>query len=340
MVDIKSMYKPEVISFMEEMGEKKFRATQLFEWMHKKRAASFDDMTNLSLSLRETLKEKATLDTLEKVQVLESKTDGTRKYLFKASDGALIESVMMRYSYGVSLCVSSQVGCAMGCSFCASTVNGLDRNLTAGEILEQVYGVERDSGERVSHVVVMGMGEPFANYENLIRFLRLITDPEAGGLGARNITVSTCGIVPGILRFAEEKIPVTLALSLHASDQAERERIMPVARKYPLPEVLSACDEYFNKTGRRVTYEYALIDGVNDTDEDARRMGELLGGKNCHVNLIPVNPVDGKEYRPGNASRFKNKLENYRINATIRRALGGDIDGACGQLRNRNSGRD
>lgn len=334
--DICSMTIEELAEFVTgKLGEKRYRADQIFQWLHRDGAASFDEMTNISKALREKLKEEAFIPAVLEVAKQIGK-DGTRKYLFELYDGNRIESVSMRHSYGNSVCISSQSGCRMGCTFCASAINGLSRSLLASEMLSQVYVVSRDIRERVDHVVVMGMGEPFDNYENLIRFLRLISDEKGKNLSQRNLTVSTSGIVPGIRSLAEENLSVTLALSLHAATQEKREALMPVARKYPLPEVMKACDYYFQKTGRRVTYEYSLIAGKNDSEEDAEALIALLRGKNAHVNLIPVNPVSETGYLEPDAkglARFKNKLEKNGINSTIRKSMGRDIDGACGQLR-------
>ncbi len=336
MRDIGSFTIEELTAFVEELGEKKYRASQIYSWIHEKRVFSFEDMTNLSKSLRQKLSQEARLDTLYTERVLVSEKDGTRKYLFKAHDGAFIESVLMRYEYGLSVCVSTQVGCRMGCAFCASAIGGRLRDLTAYEILSQIYSIASDIKERVSHVVFMGMGEPFDNYDNVIRALRLLTDEKGYGLSSRNITLSTCGVVPGITRFANEGIPVTLALSLHATNQSLRETIMPIAKKYALDEVIKACLYYYKKTGRRVTFEYALIDSVNDSDENARQMKTLSQPLNAHINIIPVNPVEKRnDFKSSKeaAGHFKKKLEKYGINATIRRETGRDIKGACGQLR-------
>lgn len=336
--DIKSYTTEELERFLtEELSEPKYRARQVFAWLHSRYAESFEEMTDLPKGLREKLAQSAHLRDVKQLTVQES-ADGTRKYLFQLSDGNRIESVLMRYRYGNSVCISSQAGCRMGCTFCASTLSGLAANLTASEMLSQVYRIEKDLGEKVNHVVVMGMGEPLDNYENLLRFLRLINHPEGKNLSHRNITVSTCGLVPEIERLAQEKLQITLALSLHAATQEKRERLMPIARRYPLPEVIRVCRTYFEKTGRRVTFEYSLIAGENDTDEDVRCLAKLIGTMNCHVNLIPVNPVTERGYVEPDADavlRFKNKLEKKGINSTIRRGMGRDIDGACGQLRRR-----
>ena len=262
----------------------------------------------------------------------------TRKYLFRLSDGNVIESVLMRYHHGNSVCISSQVGCRMGCRFCASTLDGLTRNLRPSEMLDQIYRIQRSTGERVSNVVVMGSGEPMDNYDNLIRFIRLLSDENGLNISQRNITVSTCGIVPKILKLAEEGLSITLALSLHAPNDEKRRELMPIANKYEIHEVIEACRYYFEQTGRRVTFEYSLVGGVNDTDEDVRRLADLIHGMNCHVNLIPVNPIKERSYvQPDHEAilNFKNRLEKNAINVTIRREMGRDIDGACGQLRKR-----
>ncbi len=338
--DAGSLTLSELKDYIKGLEEPSYRAAQIFSWIHERRVTSFDEMTDISKKLREKLKEDCFIPFLETEERLISKIDGTRKYLFKTRDGEYIETVLMRYEYGVTICVSTQVGCAMGCVFCASGIDGRKRNLSAYEILSQIYTVSCDIDERIGHVVVMGMGEPLDNYDNVVRFIRLLTDERGYNLSARNITVSTCGIVPGIKKLSEEGIPLTLALSLHASDQATREKIMPVAKRYGLDEVLKECDEYFKKTGRRVTYEYALIDSVNDTDEHARALGALFKGKDAHINIIPVNPGGRDENFKSSrkaALEFKKKLEKYKINATIRRETGRDINGACGQLRSRHN---
>ena len=334
--DLRSMYLEELEAYVLSIGEKKFRAKQLFEWLHKKKAASFEEMTNLPFSLRDRLEHETELVTLKPVKELISRFDGTRKYLFELSDGNVIESVWMEYKHGNSVCISSQAGCRMGCRFCASTLNGLERNLAASEMLEQIYQMSALTGKRVDNVVIMGSGEPLDNYDNVIRFLYLITNPEAGGISRRNVTLSTCGLAPRIYQLADEKLGVTLALSLHAADDETRKQLMPIAKKYSLSQVLPACDYYFEKTGRRVSYEYSLVKGVNDTCEEALKLSALLKGRNCHVNLIPVNPVKERDFKTvtrEHAEQFKNMLEKNGINATIRREMGRDIQGACGQLR-------
>ena len=321
---------------MEALGEKPFRAKQVYEWLHVKLADDFDEMTNLSKALREKLKEEYVILPVKMLERQISQIDGTNKFLFQLYDGNVVESVLMRYKHGNSVCISSQAGCRMGCAFCASTIGGLQRNLSSSEMLGQIYQIQKITQERVSNVVVMGTGEPLDNYENFLNFVHLLTDEHGLNISQRNVTVSTCGIVPKILELAKEHLQITLALSLHGSTQEKRKRLMPVANKYHLPEVLDACDTYFRETGLRVTFEYSLVHGVNDTEEDARELTALLKPRNCHLNLIPVNPVRERDFvRPSrkNALNFKNKLEKSGINVTIRREMGSDIDGACGQLR-------
>ncbi|HIX52427.1 MAG TPA: 23S rRNA (adenine(2503)-C(2))-methyltransferase RlmN [Candidatus Lachnoclostridium stercoripullorum] len=334
--DLKSMTLEELTAEVIAAGEKAFRAKQLYQWMHEKLAADFDEMTNLPKSFREKLAADYIWTSLETVDVRISGVDGTRKYLFCLEDGNVIESVLMRYKHGNSVCVSSQAGCRMGCRFCASTLNGLARNLRASEILEQVYRIQRDTGERVSNVVIMGSGEPMDNYENVVRFIRLLSAPEGLNISQRNITVSTCGLVPQIYRLAEEGLQITLALSLHAPSDEVRRELMPIANRYPLREVLDACGNYYEKTGRRLTFEYSLVKGVNDNLEEAKALARLIGGYHGHVNLIPVNPIKERDYVQSNreaVEAFKNYLERQGINVTVRREMGRDIGGACGQLR-------
>ena len=336
--DIKSMTLEEVTAEMIALGEKSFRAKQLYDWLHVKLAESFDDMSTLSKDLRQKLKENYSLTALQVAGERISAIDGTRKYLFRLEDGNVIESVWMQYHHGNSVCISSQVGCRMGCRFCASTLDGMERNLRPSEMLDQIYRIQTITGERVSNIVVMGSGEPMDNYDNFLKFIHLLTDEHGLNISQRNVTVSTCGIVPKMKELAKEHLQITLALSLHGSNQEKRRKLMPVANKYDITEVLAACDEYFKETGRRVSFEYSLVHGVNDTDEDAQELIHLLRHKNCHINLIPVNPVKERDFvRPSRKSalNFKNKLEKSGINVTIRREMGSDIDGACGQLRRR-----
>lgn len=340
MTDIKSMTVDELKELVTALGDKPFRAKQIYSWLHEHLVTSWDEMTNLSRGLREKLKEYP-VTALEVVDVQTSRLDGTQKYLFRLSDGNVIESVLMRYKHGNSVCISSQVGCRMGCRFCASTLDGLVRGLTPSEMLDQIYQIGRDTGERVSNVVVMGTGEPMDNFDNLLKFIELLTDENGLNISQRNVTVSTCGIVPRMRELADKKLQITLALSLHASTQEKRLELMPVANKYEIHEVIDACRYYFEQTGRRITFEYSLVGGVNDTDEDVRNLCRLIKGINCHVNLIPVNPIKERDYVQPDVrvtTEFKNKLEKNGINATIRREMGRDIDGACGQLRKRYMG--
>ena len=335
-MDIKSMTLDELKDACQQMGEKPFRAKQLYDWMHHRLAGSYDEMTNLSLAFREKLKEQYPLTCLEKVQVQESKIDGTRKYLFRLSDGNVIESVWMKYHHGNSVCISSQVGCRMGCRFCASTIGGLVRCLTPSEMLDQIYRIWEDTGERVSNLVVMGTGEPMDNYDNLVRFVRLLSSQEGLNISQRNITVSTCGIVPRMRQLADEKLQITLALSLHATTDEKRRKLMPIANRYSIKELMEVCRYYFEQTGRRITFEYSLVGGVNDTEEDAKELIALAKPLCCHINLSPVNPIKERSYRRSThqaVENFKIKLEKCGINVTIRREMGSDIDGACGQLR-------
>ncbi|MCR5705042.1 MAG: 23S rRNA (adenine(2503)-C(2))-methyltransferase RlmN [Eubacterium sp.] len=335
--DIKSYNYIELEQEMKALGQKAFRAKQIYQWLHKERVTSFAEMTNLSKNLREQLDQRYEIVTLEKVDALISKIDGTRKYLFRIGGGTVIESVFMRYHHGNSVCISTQSGCRMGCRFCASTLNGLERNLTASELLEQIYEIEKDTGEKVSNIVLMGSGEPLDNYDNVVKFLELITDEHGKNLSQRNITLSTCGLVPKIYELAEKELQITLAISLHASNDETRRKLMPIANKYSIAEVLDACRNYFAKTGRRITFEYSLVAGVNDTIEEANRLSGLLQGINCHVNLIPVNPIKERDFVQSEnraVQAFKTRLEKNKINATIRREMGRDIHGACGQLRN------
>ncbi len=337
-MDIKSMSLQELEIIIKEKGEKAFRAKQIYQWIHQKQVSSYEEMSNIPLKLREILKEEYPLMKLNMIQVQESSLDGTRKYLFGLEDGNMVESVWMKYHHGNSVCISSQVGCRMGCRFCASTLDGLERNLKPSEMLEQIYSIIRHTGERVSNLVIMGTGEPMDNYENVVKFLRLLTGEEGYNMSQRNITVSTCGIVEGIRKLAEEKLQITLALSLHATTDVKRRQLMPVAYRYELKEVLKACEYYFEKTGRRVSFEYSLVAGVNDNLNDAKELADLVKGMNCHVNLIPVNPIKERDYRQSEKKQiedFKNYLNNKGVTATVRREMGRDIDGACGQLRRR-----
>ena len=334
--DIKSLPLAQLTEVLEAMGEKKFRAKQMYQWMHVRLAGSFEEMTDLSKALREKCEQSFTYTSLEVVQVQESKIDGTRKYLFGLSDGNVVESVWMKYKHGNSVCISSQVGCRMGCRFCASTLDGLERNLTPAEMLDQIYSIQKLTGERVSNVVVMGTGEPMDNYENLLTFIGMLTDGNGLNISQRNVTVSTCGIVPRMRQLAERKLQITLALSLHATTDEKRRKLMPIANRYSIAELMEACAYYFEQTGRRITFEYSLVGGVNDTEKDVQQLVSLVGGLNCHINLIPVNPIKEREYCRSlgdSVEKFKYILEKKDINVTIRRSMGRDIDAACGQLR-------
>lgn len=336
--DIKSLSPEELKALAVSLGEKTFRGKQLYEWMHKKLAFDYEEMTSLSKAFREKLQENCRLVSLKPLEVQTSKIDGTQKYLFALDDGNVVESVLMKYKHGNSVCISSQVGCRMGCRFCASAIGGWTRNLSPSEMLDQIYKIQRLSGERVSNVVVMGTGEPLDNYDNLLRFLHMLSDENGLNISQRNITVSTCGIVPRMYDLAQEKLQITLAISLHASTQEKRETLMPIAKKYSIGEVLDACRNYFDQTGRRLTFEYSLVGGKNDSQEDADQLAKLLRGLHCHVNLIPVNPIKERDFVQSDKKvieKFQNKLEKYQINVTIRREMGRDIDGACGQLRKR-----
>lgn len=335
MTDIKSMSIEELKDLMTELGEKPFRAKQIYSWLHEHLVTSYDEMANLPKSLKEKLKDYP-VTALEMVDEQISRVDGTRKYLFRLSDGNVIESVLMRYKHGNSVCISSQVGCKMGCRFCASAIGGWTRNLLPSEMLDQIYRIQSATGERVSNVVVMGTGEPLDNYANLLRFIHILTGEGGLNISQRNLTVSTCGLVPKMYELAEEKLQMTLALSLHAPNDEKRRELMPIAQRYSMDELLEACRNYFEKTGRRITFEYSLVAGVNDRDQDARELAERIGKLNCHVNLIPVNPIKERSYVRSTrqaVENFKIKLEKCGINVTIRREMGSDIDGACGQLR-------
>lgn len=342
MKDLKSLTLSELKEEMSSLGEKSFRAKQLYEWMHVKLARDYDEMTNIPKSLIEKCKQNYTYTSVKEVTVQTSAIDGTKKFLFELADGNYVESVWMKYHHGNSVCISSQVGCRMGCRFCASTLDGLERCLLPGEMLDQIYAISRSTGERVSNVVVMGTGEPLDNYDNLLQFIKMLSDENGLNISQRNITVSTCGLVDRMKQLADEKLQITLALSLHGSTQEKRESLMPIAKRYHIEEVVEACRYYFEQTGRRITFEYSLVGGVNDTEEDANNLCNLIGDLNCHVNLIPVNPIKERDYIESERKdilNFQNKLEKKHINVTIRREMGRDIDGACGQLRRRMSAK-
>lgn len=331
-------YEPsEIAEIVTSLGDKKFRANQIFGWLAKG-VTTFDEMSNVPKNLIQALEEHYYIGQPEVIVKQQSRLDGTIKCLYEFQDGARVESVFMKYSYGNSICISSQVGCRMGCTFCASTMAGLERNLTAGEMLGEVLKMRNITGEDIGHIVVMGMGEPLDNYDELCKFLRLIHDKSGYNLGLRNITISTCGLIPEIEQFANDYPQVNLAVSLHAPNDEIRRRTMPVARKYNYDELIKACKDYTEHTSRRITFEYSMIDGVNDSKDNAIELASRLKGWLTHVNLIPLNEVEGRDYNTADKSRiieFKETLESYGIPVTIRRTLGADIDAACGQLRQR-----
>lgn len=335
-IDLKSMTTEELSLFLAEMGEPKFRAKQIFSWLHQKSVISFDEMTNLPNSLREKLKNSTYITSFKILKKLTSEIDGTIKYLFELNDKELVETVLMRYEHGNSICVSSQVGCRMGCEFCASTKAGFVRHLTPSEILEQIYAVSRDLDEKISNVVLMGIGEPLDNFDNVIKFLKLVSSPDGLCLSHRHISLSTCGLVDRIYELADMNLQITLSISLHATDDETRSSIMPINRKYNITKLLDACKYYTDKTHRRISYEYALIKGVNDTKAQAVSLAKLLKGRLCHINLIPVNYVVEAGFEKGSKESvyaFMKTLNDKGINATVRRTLGSDINAACGQLR-------
>jgi 23S rRNA (adenine2503-C2)-methyltransferase len=321
-----------------EMGEKPYRAEQVFKWIYQENVRTFDDMTNISLELREKLKQNYTLCIYNILKKQEA-TDGTKKYLFDVLDGNAIETVLMKYYHGYSLCVSSQIGCKMGCKFCASTGINFIRSLSSGEIVEQLLAVERDAKVKISNIVFMGIGEPFDNYDNVVNAIRIINNPKGINIGARHISVSTSGIVPKIYQLAEENIQCTLSISLHATTNEKRSSMMPVNNVYPIEELLQACRDYTEKTNRRISFEYALAKDNNDNLEDAKELVKLLKGMLCHVNLIPINKIENGSFIKSsneNIMKFRDYLNDHKIVATIRRELGSDIDAACGQLRRKN----
>lgn len=334
-VQLKNMTYPEMCEYFVSIGEKKFRASQVFKKIYQG-ASSFDEITELSGTLRKKLESCADIDSVKLLKKQESATDGTKKYLFGVSGGHAVESVFMKYKYGNTACISSQAGCRMGCAFCASGINGLERGLTAGEMVDQVAAMERDTGERIGHIVVMGTGEPFDNYDELLRALGIFHDERGLNIGLRNITVSTCGLTKRIMQFAEDMPQVNLAVSLHAPSDEIRLKLMPVAKSCSMEELLSICKKYTEKTHRRITFEYSLIEGVNDSMENAAQLASRLKGMLCHVNLIPLNRVSEKDFRGSarkHAEKFAAVLSARGIEVTVRRELGSDISAACGQLR-------
>lgn len=321
--------------FVTGLGQPAFRAKQLFSWLHEKRVQEFSAMTNLPKSFLQQLEQQCTIETLRPLRRQCAK-DGTVKYLFGLAEGNSIETVLMRYSYGNSVCVSTQVGCRMGCRFCASTQGGRVRNLTAGEIANEIYAVMADTGERVSHIVLMGIGEPLDNFDNVMDFLSIISCPQGVNIGMRNISLSTCGLVPMMEKLAQKKLGLTLSVSLHAPTNEMRSSMMPVNDAYPLEKLIPACRAYQRATGRRISFEYSIARGVNDSEQTARKLAKLIEGMGAHVNLIPINPVDGSPYSAADAAnvrRFQNTLLSLGVNATVRRRLGTEISAACGQLR-------
>ncbi len=338
MKNIKNYNLPELKEELKNMGEKPFRAEQIFKWIFQEKVKSFDEMTNISLELREKLKKDYTICNFEILKKQESK-DGTIKYLFDVLDGNAIETVLMSYHHGYSICVSSQIGCKMGCKFCASTGINFIRNLTSGEIAEQILAVEQDTGVRISNVVFMGIGEPLDNYDNVINAIRIINNPKGLNIGARHISISTSGLVPKIYQLAKEKIPCTLSISLHATNNQKRSSMMPVNDAYPIEELIQACKDYIKETNRRISFEYALAKDNNDNLDDAKELAKLLKGMLCHVKLIPINKIENGSYTKSsieNIMKFRDFLNDHGIVATIRRELGSDIDAACGQLRRKN----
>lgn len=335
-IDILSLTFEELSEKILEMGEKKFRAKQIFDWLHIKKVTDFEQMSNLSAQFRGELSEKFCVKQLKIKKRLVSGIDNTVKYLYGLSDGEAVESVLMDYKHGAALCVSTQVGCKMGCKFCASTLAGWVRNLEPSEMLGQMYESERDSGKTLDSVVLMGIGEPLDNFDNVMKFLKILDE---SGFSLRRVSLSTCGVVDRIYELAKLKLGVTLSVSLHAATDEKRSEIMPINKKYPLKTLMKACDDYFAATGRRISFEYSLIEGVNDDESSAKELISLLGGKNCHINLIPINEVRERGFRKSPyVERFQRLLTNAGMNATVRRTLGADINAACGQLRRDSKG--
>lgn len=334
--DIKSLEFFEVELLCQKMNLPKFRAKQIFEWLHKFGVVSFSEMSNISKDLRNDLEEKYYISSCQIEDKYVSQIDGTVKYLFRLNDCEYVESVIMKYKYGYTICVSSQVGCKMGCKFCASTLAGFKRNLTSGEIESQIHSAEKDLNIKISHIVMMGIGEPLDNFENTVKFLKNVNDKNGLNISLRNVTVSTCGVVDKIYELADLDLQITLTISLHASNDEVRSSIMPINNRYNISQLISACKKYYDKTSRRISFEYTLIKGVNDKEKQAKELSELLKGMNCHVNLIPVNNVEERDNKVPNEENIKNfqlMLKKRGINATIRRTLGADINASCGQLR-------
>lgn len=337
-IELNSLTLKELEDYMDSIGEKKYRGKQLFTYIHKNQGMTIEEISVFSLALRDKLENVSKINSMKIFKRFDSNIDNTKKYLFELEDGNIIESVAMEYKHGTTICISTQVGCKMGCEFCASTKDGLIRNLSSGEMASQIYMIEKDLNINISNIVLMGSGEPLDNYDNTLKFLKIIHDEEGHNISYRNITLSTCGIVPKIYELADEDIPITLSLSLHSPFDEERKKIMPIANKYSIDNIIEACRYYDNKTSRRITIEYTLIDGVNDREKDADRLIQIIRGINCHVNLIPLNPItEFHRSKSSNSSieRFANLLENVKIPVTVRREMGSDIDASCGQLRRR-----
>ncbi len=334
-MNLKSLTQLELADILKQLGQPAFRAKQVFTWLHKG-VRSYDEMTNLPKSLRDTLAQSYPISAPEVVRKQESKKDGTIKYLWKLSDGNCVETVLMRYRYGNTVCISTEVGCRMGCAFCASTLGGLVRRLEPFEMLDQVLFTQIDSGLPVSHIVLMGIGEPLDNFDNVMRFLELVNSPDGMNISMRHISLSTCGLVPKIDELAKRKLQISLAISLHGPNNELRSKVMPVNKAYPIEELLDACRRYYDTTGRRIHFEYAMIDGVNDTPACAKELLQRLKGLGAHVNMIPLNHVEESPLKPSSreaVARFQKILEDGGVTATVRRTLGGDIDASCGQLR-------
>ena len=334
-MNLKSLTQPELAAILKELGQPAFRAKQVFSWLHKG-VRSYEEMTNLPKTLRDALAEKYPINPPKVVRKQESKKDGTIKYLWQLSDGNCVETVLMRYHYGNTVCISTEVGCAMGCAFCASTIGGLVRRLEPFEMLDEVLFTQIDSGLPISHIVLMGIGEPLDNFDNVMRFLELVNSPEGMNISMRHISLSTCGLIPKIDALAEKKLQISLAVSLHGPNNEKRSKVMPVNKAYPIEPLLEACRRYYDKTGRRIHFEYAMIDGLNDSEEDARELLRRLKGLGAHVNMIPLNHVEESPLKPSSraaVARFQKILEDGGVTATVRRTLGSDIDASCGQLR-------
>ena len=334
-IDILSLTKEELTGQITAMGEKAFRAKQIYDWLHVKKVSDFSQMSNISAQFREELSRKFCLKHLIIKKKLVSALDNTVKYLYALDDGNHIETVLMEYKHGNSICISTQVGCKMGCKFCASTIAGFRRNLAPSEMLMQIYMAEKDSGRHVDSLVLMGIGEPLDNYDNVIKFLELLSSPKGRNMSLRHVSLSTCGVVPKIRELAKLRTGLTLSVSLHAADDKSRSEIMPVNNAWQISELLGACRDYIRDTGRRISFEYAVISGVNDSAEDARRLAALLRGINCHINLIPVNKIKERSYTADRqcVAVFAKRLTDLGMNVTVRRTLGADINAACGQLR-------